>query len=521
MIGFALVFSASLGICAALNLQKFSHVRNTSAVTGQPEASFLTLPMWWAGVILNIVSEILNLAALGYAPATLVTPLGCLTVVFNAIANPFLYNEPFLKRDMLGMFFIFVGVVLCVGSQIGAPSPPITPESLRDDTLKSVSFWILVAGVLGGLLVLYVGFHKKYALQTCWIYLAESSLVSTFTVVAARCFASFCPPPMPGKIQYFYQSPDCWFTWGSLLVLCVSAVCGLLLQNAALMHFNPSEVVPIYFSMFALSGVAGSGLAYGEIRMPYALMLFPGVAFCILGVFAISHKRDERIAQRIARTQSQGATSALYDPPHGGGGGLPPAGCGGAAGGAHDGFVRHTGGASGRCSADHRMTAERASRISQGVGADSFSRGVSVLSEACSVASKADSEMALEETSFLAIGGGSFASFSATHRMGSIGAYPAAQLGGAAGGVERATTGSSTGSLPGVAHQGLSGRALLAHHAATEAAGDAMMGGGGLGAGAREALLPRCSEASSEGRSGTWRPPGEQPSPDRPSTESV
>ena len=120
MIGFALVFSASLGICAALNLQKFSHVRNTSAVTGQPEASFLTLPMWWAGVILNIVSEILNLAALGYAPATLVTPLGCLTVVFNAIANPFLYNEPFLKRDMLGMFFIFVGVVLCVGSQIGA-----------------------------------------------------------------------------------------------------------------------------------------------------------------------------------------------------------------------------------------------------------------------------------------------------------------------------------------------------------------------------------------------------------------
>ena len=100
MIGFALVFSASLGICAALNLQKFSHVRNTSAVTGQPEASFLTLPMWWAGVILNIVSEILNLAALGYAPATLVTPLGCLTVVFNAIVNMIL--EKNMKEAGLG-----------------------------------------------------------------------------------------------------------------------------------------------------------------------------------------------------------------------------------------------------------------------------------------------------------------------------------------------------------------------------------------------------------------------------------
>ena len=38
------------------------------------------------------------------------------------------------------------------------------------------------------------------------------------------------------------------------------AVGGLLLQNAALMHFKASEVVPIYFCMFALSGVAGSGL---------------------------------------------------------------------------------------------------------------------------------------------------------------------------------------------------------------------------------------------------------------------
>ena len=58
--------------------------------------------------------------------------------------------------------------------------------------------------------------------------------------------------------------------------------------------------------MFALSGVAGSGLAYGEIRMPYAVMLFPGVAFCILGVFAISHKRDERIAQGLhARSRKE------------------------------------------------------------------------------------------------------------------------------------------------------------------------------------------------------------------------
>ena len=72
--------------------------------------SFLTLPLWWAGTVMNAVCEVLNLAALGYAPATLVTPLGCLTVVFNAIASALVLHEPFLHRDLWGILLIFFGV---------------------------------------------------------------------------------------------------------------------------------------------------------------------------------------------------------------------------------------------------------------------------------------------------------------------------------------------------------------------------------------------------------------------------
>ena len=38
-----------------------------------------------------------------------------------------------------------------------------------------------------------------------WVYLLESSLVSMFTVISARCFASMLPSPMPGKLAYFTQ----------------------------------------------------------------------------------------------------------------------------------------------------------------------------------------------------------------------------------------------------------------------------------------------------------------------------
>lgn len=183
----------------------------------------------------------LNLAALGYAPATLVTPLGCLTVVFNAVAAAVMLREPFLRRDALGIFFIFVGVLCVVCSSVGAPAPPITPDMLRYHTFRSSRFWILVGGVPLALLTLYLCVHEQYAHVTCWVYLAESSLVSTFTVVSARVFASFLPSPMPGSARYFFTSPDCFLAWGALGVLAVSAVGGLLLQNAALMHFKASE----------------------------------------------------------------------------------------------------------------------------------------------------------------------------------------------------------------------------------------------------------------------------------------
>ena len=299
MIGFSLVVGASCGICLALNIQKWVHVKNTDPQTGQPIVSFTALPMWWAGTLLNIVSEILNLAALGYAPATLVTPLGCLTVVFNAIAAALIQKEPFFKQDLFGFASIFAGVLCIVRSELGAPTPPITPSYLGNEVLPTLHFAMLLILVFGSLAILYFFVHERYSQTHVVVFLAESSLVSTLTVVSARCFASFLPPPLPGKLEYFYKYPDWLYSWGSLVCMCVTAIAGLLLQNCALMYFKASEVVPIYFCMFAIGGVAGSGLAFMELTFPWVMLLVPGVAFCVGGVFAISYRRDERIAARL------------------------------------------------------------------------------------------------------------------------------------------------------------------------------------------------------------------------------
>lgn len=97
---------------------------------------------------------------------------------------------------------------------------------------------------------------------------------------------------MPGQLSYFFSSPDWMYSWGSLLCLVTTAVGGLLLQNLALMHFKASEVVPLYFCMFAIGGVVGAGLAFNELHWPWVLLLVPGVAFCIVGVFGIAYRRE-------------------------------------------------------------------------------------------------------------------------------------------------------------------------------------------------------------------------------------
>jgi hypothetical protein len=168
--------------------------------------------------------------------------------------------------------------------------------------------------------------------------------------------------------------------------------------------------VPIYFCLFAVGGVVGSGLAFAELNFPYVLLLFPGVGFCIIGVFAISHKRDERIAARFGGIVEDGAD--------GGGDG--------AQGDQHRHSRMSTSGRNDSTFGGDGMSVSiRGMSAIEGRGAsglhDSW-RGVSAVSEACSVCSVASaaSAAAIEETAFLALGGMSMGASLSAYRMGRV-----------------------------------------------------------------------------------------------------
>lgn len=107
------------------------HSRRSSASTiRQPEKpstaadskTYLSSPFWWAGILLMIVGEAGNFLAYGFAPASIVSPLGVVALVSNCIIAPCLLKERFRQRD-------FWGVVVAVGGAVTVVLSASTQES--------------------------------------------------------------------------------------------------------------------------------------------------------------------------------------------------------------------------------------------------------------------------------------------------------------------------------------------------------------------------------------------------------
>lgn len=78
-----------------------------------------------------LLGEVCNLAAYTFAPATLVTPLGALSVVVGAILGSYILEETLGKVGRLGVMSCLVGAVLVV-----LHAPPDKPFESVDQVLR-------------------------------------------------------------------------------------------------------------------------------------------------------------------------------------------------------------------------------------------------------------------------------------------------------------------------------------------------------------------------------------------------
>jgi len=100
------------------------------------DTSYISSPWWLLGVLLMFLGEGGNFIAYGFAPASIISPLGVVALVSNCLLAPWFLHERFRWRDGVGVLIAIVG---CVTVVLSANSS--NPKLNADKIWKLATTW--------------------------------------------------------------------------------------------------------------------------------------------------------------------------------------------------------------------------------------------------------------------------------------------------------------------------------------------------------------------------------------------
>ncbi|KAL1523556.1 hypothetical protein AB1Y20_018492 [Prymnesium parvum] len=356
MWGIFLSLAGDVIISIGLALQKVAHniIKKIEANNEKPP-EYTKIKTWWLGILLTIGGEIGNFVAYGdeNTPASVVTAVGCVGVVANlAIATTFL-GEPYRKRDVIGASLVVCGVLLVV---FMAPSQETKLTAERFYWLlaqpPAIVMYVVYAGLMGFLFYICPRYGHTHVI----FYLALSSLIGSFTVMASKAVSTFVNLSIRGILEGPFwdqiggqtnnescindghswypissEDPDLFGCvlvnppWSaknesgviiaeglqqltepglylSLIVMIFTAVMQVKYLNKGMQLFGNSEVIPCHYVCFTLSSIVGTSLMYQEFSVKSIgvckqyidLHLFgDGCFLTFLGVYLITSGRTK------------------------------------------------------------------------------------------------------------------------------------------------------------------------------------------------------------------------------------
>ena len=251
--GVALSIVADAFIAVALCVQKYAHNSNKGP-NGQPIKSYLRLPTWWVGILMNIFGEVGNMLAYGLAPASVVAPVGSVGVIVNEIIAVVFLKEKLRIRDIFGLVFVIGGVIIVI------ITVPEGQEQLSVHHLLSQeiyfhprAYWYLIA--LAAMIVFFICYlEPRYAQERILVWLLLCSSISSMTVAACRGFASLVtliPSECFAGVSTCHHGvlhPPCTQTiahglfWVLLVVIIITAIWSAMYLNKAMMVYGNTEV---------------------------------------------------------------------------------------------------------------------------------------------------------------------------------------------------------------------------------------------------------------------------------------
>lgn len=145
---------------------------------GGERKTYLRSPFWWAGLVLMTIGEGGNFVAYGFAPASVVSPLGVVALISNCIIAPFMLREPFRQRDFWGVIIAVTGAVSIV------VSAKTSDEKLGPDAIwHAITRWEFEVYLVVTLFLIMLGIFAshKYGERMIFIDLGVAGLFGMFS----------------------------------------------------------------------------------------------------------------------------------------------------------------------------------------------------------------------------------------------------------------------------------------------------------------------------------------------------
>lgn len=267
-------------------------------------STYLRSPYWWLGQVLITVGELGNFLAYGFAPASIVSPLGVVALVSNCIIAPILFKETFRRRD-------FAGVVIAVGGVVTVVLSANTEETKLDphdvwDHITTIEFEVYLA-VTMSLIAILMWASPRYGNRTILIDLGLVGLFGGYTVLSTKGVSSM----LSSALFRAFTTP---VTYALLFILLSTAVMQVRYVNKALQRFDSTQVIPIQFVTFTLCVIIGSAVLYRDFERTSAEQAAKFVGGCLLtffGVFLITSGRPRGDEEEDVLSDAEGVEETI------------------------------------------------------------------------------------------------------------------------------------------------------------------------------------------------------------------
>lgn len=268
-----------------------------------------------------------NFAAYAFAPASLVTPLGALSVLVSAVMASKFLNERLNLLGKLGCLLCVLGSVIIVlhsPKEVEVDDLAVLMLKLQDSTFITYVMIVLTVALFIGC---YIG--PRYGNHNVTVYVVLCASVGSLTVMSCKALGLAIRDTISGKSNDFSE----WLPYFLIVTTVVFIAIQMNYLNKALDVFNTGIVTPIYYVIFTSLVIAASAILFKEWRHMGAEDIVGDICgFCIVIVAVILLNafqkmdisiNDVRTIMRPKREQMLVGGGGV-----GGGGGLAAGKCG-------------------------------------------------------------------------------------------------------------------------------------------------------------------------------------------------